>query len=179
MISRIYSTLRTFKELAFGPGLNILLADKSEKATSKHTRNSAGKSSVLEIIHFLTAAECPKESIFRIPELESHRFGMEFDLAGQRISVERSGVTPNEIVIANGDTSNWPLQPEISGETGDRILTVRDWDKVLGVLMFGLDRIQRASYSPTFRSLFSYFARRMPGGFTEPHLHFVQAKPAS
>jgi uncharacterized protein YydD (DUF2326 family) len=179
MISRIYSTLKTFKELTFRPGLNILLADKSEKSTSKHTRNSSGKSSVLEIIHFLTAADCPKESIFRVPELENHRFGMEFDVAGQRISVERSGVTPNEVVIANGDTSNWPIQPEISGETGDRTLTVRDWDKVLGILMFGLDRIQRAPYSPTFRSVFSYFVRRMPGGFTEPHLHFVQAKPAS
>jgi uncharacterized protein YydD (DUF2326 family) len=179
MIHRIYSTLGTFKELDFKPGLNVLLADKSEKSTSKHTRNSAGKSSVLEIIHFLTAADCPQESIFRVPELVEHRFGMEYDLGGQRISVERSGTAPNEIIIANGDTSGWPIQPEISAESGNRTLTVRDWDRVLGAVMFGLDRVQRAPYSPTLRSLFSYFVRRMPGGFTEPHLHFVQAKPAS
>jgi uncharacterized protein YydD (DUF2326 family) len=179
MIRRIYSTLKTFKELHFRSGLNVLLADKSEKSTAKHTRNSAGKSSVLEIVHFLSAADCPEHSIFRVPELVQHRFGMEFDLGGQEIKVERSGANPSEMVIASGNTSGWPVQPETSEETGERVLTVKDWDKVLGTIMFELDPTQRTSYSPTFRSLFPYFVRRMPGGFTEPHLHFLQAKPAS
>src|SRR6516162_4889209 len=83
MIHRIYSSLRTFKELRFQPGLNILLADKTESSTAKQTRNSAGKSSVLEIVHFLTAGEYTDETIFRAPELIDSRFGMEFDLGGR------------------------------------------------------------------------------------------------
>jgi uncharacterized protein YydD (DUF2326 family) len=179
MIKRLYSSLKTFKELRFKPGLNLLLADKSEKSTSKHTRNSAGKSSVVEIIHFLAAADCPENSIFRLPELVQHRFGMDFDLGGNEVRVERSGASPNEIIIAQGETSRWPIQPETSAESGERVLSVKDWDRVLGALMFKLDQVSRIPYSPTFRSLFSYFARRMPGGFTEPHLHFIQAKPAT
>ena len=181
MIRRIYSTLPSFKELRFGPGLNVLLADKSESATLKHTRNSAGKSSVLEIIHFLTAGEAADESIFRLPELIEYRFGMEFELAGRTISVERSGAAPGLVVIAAGDTSGWPIQPELSAQTAERTLPLKDWARVLGVLIFELED-QRArdheAYAPTFRSLFPYFARKHPGGFAEPHLHFIQSKPA-
>jgi uncharacterized protein YydD (DUF2326 family) len=181
MIHRIFSTLKSFKELHFKPGLNVLLADKGPRSTAKHTRNRAGKSSVLEIIHFLTAAECPDDSIFRCPELIQHRFGMEFDLAGQTVSVERSGASPNDVVVSGGDSSRWPLQPALSAEKGETILPVKDWARVLGALVFGLDDAtgrSRAPYSPTFRSLFPYFVRRSPGGFSEPHLHFVQTKPA-
>lgn len=182
MIRRIYSTLRTFKELRFRAGLNVLLADKSASATAKHTRNGAGKSSVLEIIHFLTAADCTEESIFRSPELVIHRFGMEFDFGGHTIAVERSGTSANEMFVAAGDTSGWPIQPEVSAESGERILSIKDWGKVLGAVIFKLDDLREKSrlpYGPTFRSLFPYFVRRLPGGFTEPHLHFIQSKPAS
>jgi uncharacterized protein YydD (DUF2326 family) len=181
MIHRIYSTLGSFKELHFGPGLNVLLADKTVQSTSKHTRNSAGKSSVLEIVHFLTAADCSEKSIFRDPQLLEHRFGMEFDLAGGRVAVERSGASPNEVIVASGETIGWPVQPEQS-LFGERVLPLKAWDRVLGSLMFGLDEQvgkDRLPYSPTFRSLFPYFARRLPGGFTEPHLHFVQTKPGT
>jgi uncharacterized protein YydD (DUF2326 family) len=182
MIHRIYSTLSTFKELRFKPGLNLLLADKSDKATSKHTRNGAGKSSLLEIVHFLAAADCVEGSIFRTPELSAFRFGMEFDLSAQVVRVERSGASASEFIIAEGNTSAWPVQPEIS-KSGERVLSQKNWDHVLGALMFGLDEQSlgkgRVAYSPTFRSLFPYFVRRHPGGFTEPHLHFLQSKPAN
>jgi uncharacterized protein YydD (DUF2326 family) len=182
MIHRIYSTLTSFKELTFKPGLNVLLADKSDQSTSKHTRNGAGKSSVLEIVHFLSAADCPEGSIFRAPELSPFRFGMEFDLGGRTIRVERSGSSPNDFIITGGDTTGWPVQPELS-KAGERVLTQKNWDRVLGAFMFRLDEQilgkAKMAYSPTFRSLFPYFVRRHPGGFTEPHLHFVQSKPAN
>lgn len=182
MIHRIYSTLNSFKELTFKSGLNVLFADKSDQSTAKHTRNGAGKSSVLEIIHFLTAGDCTEGSIFRDPALSEFRFGMEFDLGGKKVGVERSGAAPSEFVIVSDDTSQWPVQPEAS-KTGEKILSQKNWDRVLGALMFGLDEQTigkaRMAYSPTFRSLFTYFVRRLPGGFTEPHLHFVQSKPAN
>lgn len=182
MIHRIYSTVPRFKELKFTPGFNLLLADKSEKSTAKHTRNGAGKSSVLEIIHFLSAADCPEDSIFRAPELSPFRFGMEFDLGGGTVSVERSGSSPSDFLITSGDTKGWPVEPDLS-VTGDRVLSQKSWDRVLGAMMFGLDEQilgkARMAYSPTFRSLFPYFVRRLPGGFTEPHLHFIQSKAAT
>jgi uncharacterized protein YydD (DUF2326 family) len=180
MIYRIFSTLPSFKELIFKPGLNVLLADKSKESTSKQTRNGSGKSSTLEIIHFLTAGDCPDDSIFKDPKLIRFRFGMEFDLAGKPVEVERSGENPNEIQIRRSDdTSDWPIQPDIHPETSTRFLTNRNWDRVLGAMMFNLGRLatdERGTYSPTFRNLFTYFVRRRSGGFAEPHLHFVQTK---
>ena len=37
MIRRLYSSLSSFKDLSFEPGLNILLAEKSVGASEKHT----------------------------------------------------------------------------------------------------------------------------------------------
>jgi len=181
MIHRIFSTLPSFKQLTFRPGFNLLLADKTDASTSKDTRNGAGKSSVLEIVHFLAAGDCPEESIFRDPALIGYRFGMEFDLGGSVVRVERSGESPNDVIIGSSvQTADWPVEPEQDLVTGERVLTNRNWDRVLSVLMFNLaaNRIgEREAYGPTFRNLFAYFVRRRAGGFSQPHLHFLQAKP--
>ena len=54
MIHRMFSSLLTFKELEFKPGLNVLIAQKEAGASDKQTRNRAGKTSLIEIVHFLT-----------------------------------------------------------------------------------------------------------------------------
>jgi uncharacterized protein YydD (DUF2326 family) len=178
MIHRIFSSLPTFKELHFGPRLNLLFADKEVGSSPKHTRNSAGKSSVLEIIHFLTGGECGEGSIFRLPELIQHSFGMEFDLAGKRVAVSRSGASSDTLAVT-ADASAWNMEVKQSLD-GSFTISGKDWERILGTGMFRLDQVPtpRPAYAPTFRSIFPYFARRMPGGFTEPHLHFVGAKPS-
>jgi len=181
MIYRIFSSLPSFKEVRFGSGLNVLFAEKSVDATAKQTRNGAGKSSLLEIIHFICAADCPDESIFRNPQLRNHLFGMEFDLGGSVVTIQRSGENPKEVIISNTNTENWPVQPEISELTGESVLPIKSWERVLGKLMFGLDGNGKGygTYGPTFRALFSYFVRRAPGGFFEPHVYFIQSKPVA
>ena len=58
MIHHIFSTLPSFKNLGdLKPGLNVLLAQKTEGATTKQTRNRAGKTSFVELVHFLLGAD--------------------------------------------------------------------------------------------------------------------------
>lgn len=51
-------------------GLNFVLADVTAKSTEKQTRNSAGKTSIVEIIHgaggdlFMTFDDCEKVGAF-------------------------------------------------------------------------------------------------------------------
>lgn len=176
MIHRIYSDLESFKNLRFQPGFNILVAEKSPGATDKQTRNRAGKTSLIELIHFLTGASCEKTSIFRSEALISFTFGMEFDLGGSRVIVERSGENYSKVRIVEGNTTGWPVIPSIDQGTGTWVISNKEWRRVLGKYIFGLTVNESAGldqkFGPTFRSLFPYFVRRqIVGGFASPVKH--------
>jgi uncharacterized protein YydD (DUF2326 family) len=158
LIHHLFSTLPTFKNLGdLKPGLNVLLAQKTEGASTKQTRNRAGKTSFIETVHFLTGSEAGPESIFRTPELAEYTFGMDFDLKDARTVVERSGSAKAKIYVTP--------PPEAK-----RKLSATDWVTFLGEEMFGLSSLEAAgSKPPSFRSLFAYFVRRqMSGAFTTP-----------
>lgn len=160
MIHRLYSDLPTFKELRFTKGLNILLAEKSEGATKRHTRNRAGKSSMVKMVHFLLGSNAKKDSLFRTPAIADYEFCMEFDLAGKRTIVQRRGAKASPLAV-EGDFSTWLVKPRL--RDGRYWISNRNWRLVLGVLMFGLEDYQE-SWTPTFRSMISYFARRERSG---------------
>jgi uncharacterized protein YydD (DUF2326 family) len=159
MIYRVFSSLQTFKRLEFNPGLNLLLAQKEAGASDKQTRNRAGKTSLVEIIHFLTGAEVGKDSDFRKEVLADEIFGIEFDLGGEKIVAERSGKGKSKLHVSGGNVLN-----------GNTMLLNSEWVDVLGERMFGLNTIpEGTARAPTFRSLLAYFVRRqLSGAFTTP-----------
>lgn len=157
MIRRIYSTLPSFKELKPHAGLNILLVEKSPEATERHTRNRAGKTSLIETIHFLLGAKYETDSIFRSEKLSKHYFGLELELGGKVVSVERSGEDANKLIV-RGETTDWPIKPTKERKTGNLLISNGDWRSVLGHFLFGLP-----DSGPSFRSVFPYFARRQLG----------------
>ncbi|HRG95355.1 MAG TPA: DUF2326 domain-containing protein [Polyangiaceae bacterium] len=165
MIRRVYCDDPRFKDLTFHSGLNILVAEKSRGANDKQTRNGAGKSSMLEILHFLLGSSCDKDSLFRNPKLRSATFGLELDLGGALARVERSGEKPSPVKV-EGDSTLWAVAPSV--KDGVSSLTNDNWKTVLGKAMFGLDDLDEA-WSPKFRSLISYFVRRdRDGGMALP-----------
>lgn len=159
MIHRIYSSLAMFKTLEFNAGLNVLIAKKEAGATDKQTRNRAGKTSLIEIVHFLTGADVGKDSLFRSDKLLNESFGMAFDLGNEKLQVERSGHQKSKIHIEADSFLNGETSPSNS-----------EWTEVLGEKMFRLNEMPEIEGRvPTFRSLFSYFVRRqLSGAFTTP-----------
>ena len=159
MIHRIYSSLSSFKSLELKPGLNVLIARKEAGASDKQTRNRAGKTSLIEIVHFLTGAEAGKDSLFRSEALVNASFAMEVDLGGERLRVERSGHQKSKIHV---EGARFP--------SGKIILSNPEWVELLGTQMFGLHQVPDTDgRAPTFRSLFAYFVRRqLSGAFTTP-----------
>jgi uncharacterized protein YydD (DUF2326 family) len=173
MIWSITSSLNSFKSFSFQPGLNILLADKSPGATDQQTRNRAGKTSIIEIIHFLLGAKYEKDSIFRKDILKNVDFLIDFDLRDDRILVSRRGASANNIFILKGNIDNWPISPNKDKTSGELFISNTNWRKVLGYLLFNLQYNNKKNkitkYNPTFRSLFSYFVRNEnEGGFIDP-----------
>lgn len=159
MIRRIYSSLESFKTLDLKPGLNVLIAKKEAGASDKQTRNRAGKTSLIEIVHFLTGSDVGKDSLFRSEALVGASFGMAFDLGGEQLRVERSGHQKAKIHIEGASFLN-----------GKTSLSNSEWVELLGEKMFGLRQVPDADGRvPTFRSLFAYFVRRqLSGAFTIP-----------
>lgn len=158
MIHSIGSDLPSFKELNFNPGLNVILSDKSEGATDRQSRNGAGKTSFVELVHFLFGAEARPESIFRSAALREWTFFGTVKLAGTAMRVSRTGSKFGRVSIDNG--------------SGGRDVTNVEWKSRLGKLCFGLPQESDDKWKPSFRSLFSMAARRQQeGGFQQPTLH--------
>ncbi len=146
MIHRIYSSLPTFKDLEFNTGLNVLLAEKSEGASNRQTRNRAGKTSLIEIVHFLTGANVDKKSLFKAKELNEVMFGMNFDLDGQLVDIQRQNKSRSGFIF------------------NDSALAANNWRDKLGQYIFGLSPNIDEGRFPTFRSMFAYFVRRAKSG---------------
>ena len=186
MIQTLDSDRDSFKTLAFGPGLNVILADKSRGASDRQSRNGAGKTSFVELVHFLFGAEVRPTSIFRSEALRDWTFTATVSIPGKTWSISRSGQRPSRIHLA-GDVADWPSaatedrSPLYRGEDVTPQIVRRQeisneqWKNALGALWFALpvdegdagDRFQ-----PSFRSLFSFVARRQESGaFQQPMQH--------
>lgn len=168
MIHRIFSSLASFKELEFHEGLNVLLAQKEVGATNKQTRNRAGKTSFIEILHFLAGADAGKDSLFRSKPLDNESFGITFDLGGEKVTAERSCREKSKVRIEGANLLK-----------GKAHLSNTEWIGLLGDKMFGLQESpDHGARVPTFRSLFAYFVRRQnSGAFTTPEKQATMQQP--
>ena len=184
MIRSVGSDRESFKTLTFGPGLNVILADKSRGATDRQSRNGAGKTSFVELVHFLLGADAKPSGIFRSEALRDWTFSAAIDVGGKSCSVSRSGQKPSRIDIAgdlgNGMAASDKGPPLLRGEETSgggvhrRLLSNEQWKSTLGAAWFGLpiDDGGGERFQPTFRSLFSFVARRQEGGgFQDPTQH--------
>jgi len=179
MIRNIGSDLASFKALAFNPGLNILLADKSEGATDRQSRNGAGKTSLIELMHFLCCANASPGSRTRAAEIADSTFTLRMDIGDADVTIARSGNKPSKIKIS-GSVDSLPISTKLTMQQGSCEISNEQWKSSLGALWFGIEEpLEPATkYGPSFRSLFSYFARRQEsGGFQTPVQHTGKQLP--
>jgi uncharacterized protein YydD (DUF2326 family) len=180
MVRRIYSSDPAFRTIEFRSGFNLLVAEKAPRATELQSRNGAGKSSFVRLVHFLLGGSCKKgECMFLDPLLRDHFFGMEFDLGGETIAVERSAARATRVYFSKLPRKRWPIHPRARGRDQRPSLSNEEWKTVLGSVMFGLrvasDDERAEKFIPTFRTLFPYFSRlHEDGAFLEPTQVFTK-----
>lgn len=172
MILSIESDLSTFKSVHFHDGLNVLLSDKSPTSGEKQTRNSAGKSSLIEIVHFLLGSKADKDLLLRNSALVQATFRGTFRIGGDEITVARSGSDTAKVFIDEGVAVRAGLKVRKEKGSGRHYISNETWKEFLGYRVFGLPSSIKGSaydksFTPTFRSLISYFARRR-GAFNRP-----------
>lgn len=173
MIHHLVSDLPSFKTLSFESGLNVLLADKSEGASDRQSRNGAGKTSFVELLHFLFGGDVRPNSIFRSEALRSSTFEVLVDVGSHPVSVSRRGARPSSIKLSQ--CNHLTLDAGLASVPIGDVVANEEWKRVLGHHWFSLPRNSDSDrFSPSFRSLFSRFARRHAGGgFENPTQHTV------
>lgn len=173
VIEKIYSTLETFDEINLHKGLNILLADITKKSTYKDSRNGLGKTTFVEIIHFLFGGSCTKNSIFKLPIFKDHFFIMDYSLNDGNITVKRRGIDSNYVYVCCEDGCDQGLFGK-----QEKKVKVAEWNAFLGDTLFNLtSKDMKTNENIKFRTLFPYFARKaMDGGFLESSKYYKNQK---
>lgn len=172
MILSVESSLPTFKSVRFREGLNVLLSDTRPDATEKQTRNSAGKTSLIEIVHFLLGADCDPDSLFRTEALVEHTFYVSFVFVGVEVKVGRSGSEPSKILFFSDVSGLQGLPLKVDPISDSSYVSNEHWKGFLAGFLFGVPpQVAEQTFSLSFRTMISYFARRAnAGGFRSPHL---------
>jgi uncharacterized protein YydD (DUF2326 family) len=155
MISAIRSNMPSFKDVEFGPGFNVVLADRTKESTDRDSRNGIGKTTLIEIIHFCLGSNTRPNQGLRVEPLKGWAFTLDIHIGDRHLQVTRGVDTPSKIEI-QGDTDDLPVPDR--RRNGGLVLPANEWNSALGELMFGFTRTETSSkYQPTFRSLISYF----------------------
>ncbi|MEV0453824.1 ABC-three component system protein [Catellatospora methionotrophica] len=125
-----------FKALQFQPGLNILVADTTGVSADTDSRNSAGKSSMIELLHFLLGGSVDKESLAAQAALRQITFSLHLDWPDlpEGLTVQRTAAKAGVV----------QLQPLPEGAASDQLdfgngeVRLAEWQSLIERDLFGL-----------------------------------------
>ncbi|CEI48375.1 ABC-three component system protein [Propionibacterium freudenreichii] len=154
MFHQIRSSDERFKTITFKPGRNILIADKTTQSSGTDSRNGAGKSSLIEILHFVLGMGRLTNSVLENAALQSDTFSLQLDWPGVPDSLTASRSLSKR--------SRVNLAPDVAGDSGlvqiAGSATVTEWTAAIGRDLFGFP-VEHAGISA--RSLLSLYIRRV------------------
>ena len=183
MIRRVFSDLEHFRETAFEPGMNVVIADRADGASDTESTNGLGKTTLIRIIQFCLGSDLSKDKVLNHPDLKSVMFGIDFDYQGSTINVKRhTAKDGGEVTVSSSFVEGLDL--ELISDDGDfKTITTEDWRHVL-TLRFLARRGAGTSIadlgSPSFRELAYYYMRVGKAAFVDPKLVFQgQSGPSS
>ncbi|MEV0535577.1 ABC-three component system protein [Kitasatospora sp. NPDC050463] len=174
MLRRLSADDARFRTVTFSPGLNLVVADTTADSTLTDSRNSSGKSSLVEILHFLLGAQASKHLATR-PALRNIMFSLELDWphCPDGLTVKRQGARPT---VVN-------LDPDISVAASGRLpvpgqgaVHLSEWQELIERDLFGL---RGPHPGVSGRTLLSFLMRRVSAhGFNEAvRTHRQQSEP--
>ncbi|WP_444961712.1 ABC-three component system protein [Nocardiopsis sp. M1B1] len=153
MLRELKASDPRFRTVTFRPGLNLLVADRTDFSTDEESRNAVGKTSMIELLHFLLGADRTplvtrrenKETVFELV--------MDWPVPHGRLSVRRSGREHAKVL----------LDPDILGPEPDALfqregtVTTKEWKSALERELFGIRESDKALSG---RLLLSFYLRR-------------------
>ncbi len=160
-----------FHTVRFRAGFNLIVAERTRESSEKDTRNGAGKSTVVELLHFCLGRKGQAGDVPVVDDLEGWSFTLEIELLGAQVSLTRTVDEPKRIAIS-GHSDRWPVQPTWDEDVSTFFLSAAELNTLLAYDLFGLGSEDATEkYSPTLGSLLGYFSRRGAGAYGDPFKH--------
>ncbi len=156
MLHCITSSYPSFKEIRFGAGLNVIVAERLSK-DKKDTTNSLGKTSLIKIIDFCFGSNIEKHSLFQVEKFQEHSFTIEMTLLKDRISATRKLSDPGKIYL-EGNIENLPIKLKLNRDTGEKYVSLENWKTILGYALFNIP-LEDKDDKMSFRNLMHYYVR--------------------
>jgi len=164
VIRRIAADDPRFKTLSFHAGLNLLVSDTTETSTTTDSRNGAGKTSLIELLHFLLGARATASTLAMRKELRPTTFELFLDWPGlpNGLRVRRSGAQAAIVTLDPDISASRDLRLMI----GEGTIPVTEWNQLIEEDLYGL----RGEHpGVTGRTLLSFAMRRSSShAFNEP-----------
>jgi uncharacterized protein YydD (DUF2326 family) len=172
MLRRLSAEDRRFRGVTFQRGLNLLVAQTTSRSTAEDSRNGTGKSSLVELLHFLLGARTDRKSALSRPELRDIRFRLCLDWhdsAFDPLTVARRGVRPQTVLL---DRTIEPSSQALFDTDGDVETPVGHWQRAIERHLFGLEGDHPGVSG---RTLLSFLMRRVSGhAFNAPTRTYPQ-----
>ena len=99
MLCELRASDPRFRAVSFGPGLNLLVAHRTAASTDDESRNAVGKTSMVELLHFLLGADKAPLVTRRENKETTFELILDWPKPGGRLSVRRSGSDPGKIYL--------------------------------------------------------------------------------
>ncbi|MFF9779774.1 ABC-three component system protein [Streptomyces sp. NPDC013978] len=156
MLRRLSADHAAFRTVTFRPGINLLVADTTESSRETDSRNGTGKSSFIELLHFLLGANAGKKSLACRRPLQNITFSLSLDWpASGQLTVQRKG----------SDAGFVRIDPDVRRDStglfdlpGPAVIPTSEWNQLIEQALFGL-----GSDHPGIsgRTMLSYLIRRI------------------
>ncbi|MFI1735187.1 ABC-three component system protein [Streptomyces acidicola] len=182
MLRQLSADDERFKTVTFQPGLNLVVAEATAVSRSTDSRNGSGKSSMIELLHFLLGTRPDNKHLAARKELRQVIFTLGLDWPGlsQELRVSRSGADIKHVTLhptlvgqpSLSGTSEWPLFGTDEGQT----VPLAEWQALIEKGLFGLTG-EHPGVSG--RALLSFLIRRVGDhGFNEAVRSFARQSEA-
>lgn len=155
MIHSIRASDPRFHALELQSGLNLIVAEKSEGATSTDSTNALGKTSLVDLMHFALGAtgRGKPPAVPFVEPLADWDFSYELQVGKYRVELTRSVNDPLSVRLKNA-----PEEWDGYGKRTDDLLVIKNkkWSELLGREVYGLTG---SDHEPSFRELIAQAVR--------------------
>ncbi|GAA1775230.1 ABC-three component system protein [Actinomadura chokoriensis] len=165
MFHRLGSDDERFKTLHFEPGLNLVLAERAHRSTETDSRNGTGKTSMVELLHFLLGATTQKTSLWAHKALKRHVFELIMDWPGGHdlVRIRRGPATPKVFLrpdVTRRSQGERLWQEEFAGE-----ISLKEWQWAIERDLY---RVPSPESPLSGRTMLSFAMRRGLDGLLSP-----------